>query len=204
MLENLRGLFKGFFESTHGENSFYKRNNGTVLGPDETYEGLVTDFLKQKDISSMISRASIKGDDLKQLKSVLIDLFESGGGRRRADDTQLWDKPIRIKVNLVDDSGKIHTYEDTNKSVNKEIFEKLLDEPWNITDREAAFLTAGTYRNEGADGTLNKKKSRGNKRRVSSSRKKFDRVAEIEKVLKQRESLLEEQYNLTQQRDSFQ
>ena len=64
MLENLRGLFKGFFESTHGEYSFYRRNDGTVLGPDETYEGLVTNFLKQKDISSMISGAGIKGDDL--------------------------------------------------------------------------------------------------------------------------------------------
>ena len=204
MLENLRGLFKGFFESTHGEYSFYRRNDGTVLGPDETYEGLVTNFLKQSDISSMISGAGIKGDDLEQLKSVLIGLFESGGGRRRADETQLYDKAIRIKVNLVDESGKIHTYEDTNQADYSEIFRKLLNDPSSITDREAALLTAGTYGNEGADGTLNKKKSRGNKRQVSSSRKKFDRVAEIEKVLKQRESLLEEQYNLTQQRDSFQ
>ena len=204
MLENLRGLFKGFFESTHGEYSFYRRNDGTVLGPDETYEGLVTNFLKQKDISSMISGAGIKGDDLEQLKSVLIGLFESGGGRRRADGTQLYDKAIRIKVNLVDESGKIHTYEDTNQADYSEIFRKLLNDPSSITDREAALLTAGTYGNEGADGTLNKKKSRGNKRQVSSSRKKFDRVAEIEKVLKQREQLLEEQYNLTQQRDSFQ
>lgn len=204
MLENLRGLFKGFFESTHGEYSFYRRNDGTVLGPDETYEGLVTNFLKQKDISSMISGAGIKGDDLEQLKSVLIGLFESGGGRRRADGTQLYDKAIRIKVNLVDESGKIHTYEDTNQADYSEIFRKLLNDPSSITDREATLLTAGTYGNEGADGTLNKKKSRGNKRQVSSSRKKFDRVAEIEKVLKQREQLLEEQYNLTQQRDSFQ
>ena len=204
MLENLRGLFKGFFESTHGEHSFYKRNDGTVLGSDETYEGLVTDFLKQKDISSMISRAGIHDNDLEQLKSVLIDLFESGGGRRRADGTQLYDKAIRIKVNLVDDSGKIHTYEDTNSAGYKDILQKLLDEPWNITDRDAALLTAGTYGNEGADGTLSKKKSRGNKRRVSSSIKKLDRVAEIEKVLKQREKLLEEQYNLTLQRDGFQ
>lgn len=204
MLENLRGLFKGFFESTHGKYSFYRRNDGTVLGPDETYEGLVTNFLKQSDISSMISGAGIKGDDLEQLKSVLIGLFESGGGRRRADGTQLYDKAIRIKVNLVDDSGKIHTYEDTNHADYSEIFWKLLNDPSSITDREAALLTAGTYGNEGADGTLSKKKSRGNKRRVSSSRKKFDRVAEIEKVLKQREKLLEEQYNLTQQRDGFQ
>lgn len=204
MLENLRGLFKGFFESTHGKYSFYRRNDGTVLGPDETYEGLVNNFLKQSDISSMISGAGIKGDDLEQLKSVLIGLFESGGGRRRADGTQLYDKAIGIKVNLVDDSGKIHTYEDTNHADYSEIFWKLLNDPSSITDREASILTAGTYRNEGADGTLSEKKSRGNKRRVSSSRKKFDRVAEIEKVLKQKEELLEEQYNLTKQRDSFQ
>lgn len=203
MLENLRGLFKGFFESTHGEYSFYRRNDGTVLGPDETYEGLVTNFLKQSDISSMISGAGIKGDDLEQLKSVLIGLFESGGGRRRADETQLYDKAIRIKVNLVDESGKIHTYEDTNQADYSEIFRKLLNDPSSITDREAALLTAGTYGNEGADGTLNKKKSRGNKRQVSSSRKKFDRVAEIEKILKQREKLFENLDDLADKQKTF-
>lgn len=203
MLENLRGLFKGFFESTHGEHSFYRRNDGTVLGPDETYEGLVTNFLKQKDISSMISGAGIKGDDLEQLKSVLIGLFESGGGRRRADGTQLYDKAIRIKVNLVDESGKIHTYEDTNQADYSEIFWKLLNDPSSITDRDAALLTAGTYGNEGADGTLNKKKSRGNKRRVSSSRKKFDRISEAEKILKQREKLFENLDDLADKQKTF-
>ena len=203
MLENLRGLFKGFFESTHGKYSFYRRNDGTVLGPDETYEGLVTNFLKQSDISSMISGAGIKGDDLEQLKSVLIGLFESGGGRRRADGTQLYDKAIRIKVNLVDESGKIHTYEDTNQADYSEIFRKLLNDPSSITDREAALLTAGTYGNEGADGTLNKKKSRGNKRQVSSSRKKFDRISEAEKILKQREKLFENLDDLADKQKTF-
>lgn len=207
MLENLRDLFKNFFEITtgHGEKSFYRRNDGTVLKDKETYEGLVTEFFNQPDISSMMSRASIKGDDLEQLKSVLIDLFKSGGRRKRTSDEKiLSDQPIRIKVNLVDESGKAHTYEDTNQAGYSEIFWKLLNDPSSITDREAALLTAGTYGDEGSDGTLSKKKSRRNKRRVSSSRKKFDRVAEIDKVLKQKEELLEKQYNLTKQRDIFQ
>lgn len=161
------------------------------------------DFLKTDVIQNTYVK-KLKEDDLNQLKSVLISLFESGGGMVRADGTQLWDKPIRIKVNLVDESGKAHTYEDTNQADYRDLFWKLLNDPSSITDREAALLTAGTYGNEGVDGTFNKKKSRGNKRRVSSSRKKFDRVAEIDKVLKQKEKLLEEQYNLTQQRDSFQ
>lgn len=204
MLENLRELFKGFFESTHGERSFYKRNDGTVLSPGETYDSLVNDFLKQNSIQSILYGSGIKGDALEQLKSVLIGLFESGGGRVGADGTKLYDKAIRIKVNLVDESGKMHTYEDTNQADYSEIFWKLLNDPSSITDQEISLLTAGTYGDEGVDGTLNKKKSRRNKRRVSSSRKKFDRVTEIEKVLKQKEKLLEEQYNLTQQRDNFQ
>lgn len=200
MLENLRGLFGNFFES-QGKGKFSSRNTRNITH--DVYEGLVDDFLKTDVIQNTYVK-KLKDDDLKQLKSVLIDLFESGGGMVRADGTQLWDKLIRIKVNLVDESGKVHTYEDTNQADYRDLFWKLLNDPSSITDREAALLTAGTYGNEGADGTLNKKKSRGNKRRVSSSRKKFDRVAEIEKVLKQKEKLLEEQYNLTQQRDSFQ
>lgn len=204
MLENLRGLFKEYFESRpeYGKYSFYKRN--TTGFEREDYKTLVSDFLGQENIKNIIANSSIKVDDLDHLKSVLIDLFESGGGRINANGVQLYDKPIRIKVNLVDETGKIHTYEDTNSADYSYIFWKLLNDPSSITNKEATLLTAGTYGNEGKDGDLNKKKSRGNKRRTSSSRKKFDRIAEIDKVLKQKEKLLEEQYNLTQKRDSFQ
>lgn len=198
MLEILRQEFGNFYEKQTGENFDFRNQNGIL-----DYTDLTKQFFGLKNIQDIFKRVGIKEGDLDYFKQVFSKILSAGGGQKDKDGKFLMDRPIGVTVSFVGSDNKLRTWSGNNQ-FDRSMLSRLINDPLSLTDREIALLTSGTETIYDEDGSVTTKKSRGNKRRVSSSRKKFDRVAEIEKVLKQREKLLEEQYNLTQQRDGFQ
>lgn len=198
MLEMFRQEFGNFYEKETGKNFDFRNQNGIL-----DYTNLIDQFFSLKNIQDIFKRVGIREEDLDYFKQVFSKILSAGGGQKDKDGKSIMDRPIGATVSFVGSDNKLRTWSGSNQFDRSMLFD-LINNPLSLTDREIALLTSGTETIYGEDGSVTTKKSRGNKRRVSSSRKKFDRVAEIEKVLKQKEELLEEQYNLTQQRDSFQ
>lgn len=198
MLEMFRQEFGNFYEKETGKNFDFRNQNGIL-----DYTNLIDQFFSLKNIQDIFKRVGIREEDLDYFKQVFSKILSAGGGQKDKDDKSIMDRPIGITVSFVGSDNKLRTWSGSNQ-FDRSMLGNLISNPLSLTDREIALLTSGTETIYDEDGSVTTKKSRGNKRRVSSSRKKFDRVAEIDKVLKQKEKLLEEQYNLTQQRDNFQ
>lgn len=198
MLEMFRQEFGNFYEKETGKNFDFRNQNGIL-----DYTNFIDQFFSLKNIQDIFKRVGIREEDLDYFKQVFSKILSAGGGQKDKDDKSIMDRPIGVTVSFVGSDNKLRTWSGSNQ-FDRSMFGNLISNPLSLTDREIALLTSGTETIYDEDGSVTTKKSRGNKRRVSSSRKKFDRVAEIDKVLKQKEKLLEEQYNLTQQRDSFQ
>lgn len=198
MLEMFRQEFGNFYEKETGKNFDFRNQNGIL-----DYTNFIDQFFSLKNIQDIFKRAGIREEDLDYFKQVFSKILSAGGGQKDKDDKSIMDRPIGVTVSFVGSDNKLRTWSGSNQ-FDRSMLGNLISNPLSLTDREIALLTSGTETIYDEDGSVTTKKSRGNKRRVSSSRKKFDRVAEIDKVLKQKEKLLEEQYNLTQQRDSFQ
>lgn len=198
MLEMFRQEFGNFYEKETGKNFDFRNQNGIL-----DYTNLIDQFFSLKNIQDIFKRVGIREEDLDYFKQVFSKILSAGGGQKDKDGKSIMDRPIGVTVSFVGSDNKLRTWSGSNQFDRSMLFD-LINNPLSLTDREIVLLTSGTETIYGEDGSVTTKKSRGNKRRVLSSKKKFDRVAEIEKVLKRRENLLEEQYNLTQQRDSFQ
>ena len=198
MLEMFRQEFGNFYEKETGKNFDFRNQNGI-----SDYTNFIDQFFSLKNIQDIFKRVGIKEEDLDYFKQVFSKILSAGGGQKDKDGKSIMDRPIGVTVSFVGSDDKLRTWSGNNQ-FDRSMLVKLINDPLSLTDREIALLTSGTETIYDEDGSVTTKKSRGNKRRVSSSKKKFDRVAEIDKVLKQKEKLLEEQYNLTQQRDSFQ
>lgn len=198
MLEMFRQEFGNFYEKETGKNFDFRNQNGIL-----DYTNFIDQFFSLKNIQDIFKRVGIREEDLDYFKQVFSKILSAGGGQKDKDDKSIMDRPIGVTVSFVGSDNKLRTWSGSNQ-FDRSMLGNLISNPLSLTDREIALLTSGTETIYDEDGSVTTKKSRGNKRRVSSSRKKFDRVAEIDKVLKQKEKLLEEQYNLTQQRDSFQ
>lgn len=197
MLEIFRQEFGNFYEKETGKNFGFRNQNGIL-----DYTNLINQFFGLKNIQDIFKRVGIKEEDLDYFKQVFSKILSAGGGQKDKDDKSIMDRPIGVTVSFVGSDNKLRTWSGGNQFDRTMLFD-LINNPLSLTDREIALLTSGTETIYGEDGSVTTKKSRGNKRRVSSSRKKFDRISEAEKILKQREKLFENLDDLADKQKTF-